>query len=321
MKQRPPVGKTRRAALRTLAATGGGGILLRSGALIDSEAAALRLRRAARGAPALQGGTVRFLLPLVAPWQVPDWAEVEQRLHATLRSFLAQSDGRWQAVICGQVRPTLPDDPRIRFLPFTEEIDGNDKWPKQGALCRDLPVSGMGAGYVMPFDADDLLHRDAVAEMLQRRAPGGYLCVRGYVNDLAAVQVGVTGPQTLRHPLRKPFWKLCGSCAALRYHPDLPESAVFLEEMTRHEHRMFPYLAALAGLPLVPFDVPAAMYMLNHGSNFTARLAQTGSRSRFAERFALTDPRERAGLAERFALDAGLSGAPAPHPESGRSDR
>ncbi|SPF78470.1 hypothetical protein [Pseudoprimorskyibacter insulae] len=300
MKQIPPVPKLRRALRLGLVRALGAKAALGLAGPAASEQAALRLRLAGKGRALPAPERVRFILPLVAPHHVQNWPEIQARLSATLQSFLNQSDPRWEAVICSQTMPDLPDDPRIRFLPFTDQVDGNDKWQKQGALCRDLRDTPMPSGYVMPFDADDLLHRDAVAEMLTRQDPGGYLCVRGYVNDFASNCIGVTGPQTLTKLRRKPFWKLCGSCAAIRYTPDLPEAAQFLEAMTAHEHRMFPYLAKLAGLPLTPFRTPAVMYILNHGENFTARLNQLSSRSRFAERFPLTDKDEMNSLRDVF---------------------
>ncbi len=145
----------------------------------------------------------------------------------------------------------------------------------------------------MSFDADDILRQGAVAEMLGRQAPGGYLVETGYVLDHATGQMALAGPRDLSTPMRKPFWKLCGSCVALRHDPDLPESVAFLRAMTSHEHRMFPYLAALAGRRLEPFEDPKVLYVLNHGENFGARRGRTSFKTRFVERFALSESGEK----------------------------
>jgi hypothetical protein len=76
---------------------------------------------------------------------------------------------------------------------------------------------------------------------------------------------------------------------ALPHDPDLTESAAFLRAMTQHEHRMFPYLAKLAGLRPAPLEPPSVLYVLNHGENFGARRGRVGFKTRFVKRFAVKD--------------------------------
>lgn len=287
MAQQPATPKWKRAALRAAAALSPA--LARALGPAPSEAAALTRRGLLVAAPSAPD--VVFILPLVGKHHVGDWAAVEARLSETLASFTAQTDGRWRALICGQDAPRLPGDPRIAFLPFTEAVEGNDKWRKLAALCRALPTQGPQDGYVMPFDADDLLAPGAVAEMLERRAPGGYLVEDGWLMDAGRGTFARAAPRSLARPGQKPFWKLCGSCAAFRCTRD-PGDAAFLEALTGHEHRMFPYLAALAGRTLTPLRAPAALYILNHGENFGARRGRVSFKARFVERFAVSAEEE-----------------------------
>ncbi|TNF23035.1 MAG: hypothetical protein EP318_01445 [Rhodobacteraceae bacterium] len=266
-------------------------LLVRDAGLQPSERAALALRaRPPRAAPR---GVV-FLIPLVGRHHVGDWPGTCARLTATLAAFLRQSDPNWQAVICGQDRPeTLPEDPRITFLPFTERVEGNDKWRKLAQLCDHLPRCGVPAGYAMTFDADDIAHPALVAEMLARKARGGFLAESGYVYDQGADTLALAAPPSLAQPRRKPFWKLCGSCAALRF--DLANGAAetdLLREMSQHEHRMFPYLARLAGRRLTPLSEPRVLYLLNHGENFGARRGRVSFKTRFVQRFRIADDSE-----------------------------
>lgn len=295
MAQEPAVPKHRRALLR--AAT----VLGLSGAVpqVPSEAAALALRKA-RKTPVPTPDHVRFLIPMVGPHHVGDWEAVTQRLSTTLQGFLDQDDPRWQAVICCQDRPPLPDDPRIHHLPFDDRTPGNDKWRKLAALCEDLTTTCHSPAYVMSFDADDLLHRGAVGQMLRRQAPGGYLVEQGYVMDHATGAVAMAQARSLGAPLQKPFWKLCGSCMALPHDPALRESANFLRAMTQHEHRMFPYLARLAGCSPQTLTPPSVLYVLNHGENFGARRGRVGFKTRFVERYSLTEPAELSPLETYF---------------------
>ncbi|KUF11995.1 hypothetical protein [Pseudoponticoccus marisrubri] len=299
MSQLPAPSKFHRAAMLAAAMAGRTDWLERLNP-IESERAALQLRAAAEARMPPRRKTVTFLIPLVGPHHVGDWDAVCDRLGDTLRCFLAQDNPNWQAVICGQKAPPLPDDPRLIFLPFDTPVEGNDKWAKLQRLCDHLPEMALPPGYVMSFDADDLLRQGVVAEMLRRQAPNGYVAQSGYVMDAATGQIALADAPTLREPARKPFWKLCGSCAALAHDPDMPESTAFLRAMVAHEHRMFPYLAALAGRRLAAFAHPSVLYVLNHGENFGARRGRTSFKARFVERFAIEDPDALAEIAEAF---------------------
>lgn len=304
MAQAPATPKLHRAALRLAVALGREGWIERL-TPAPSEAAALGLRDAlASRVPPLRKRVV-FLIPLVGPAQVGDWAGVVARLRATLDCMIAQDDPHWQAVICCQERPDLPDDPRITYLPFDDPEPGNDKWRKLSALTTHLDRMALPPCYVMSFDADDLLRQGSVGEMLRRQAPGGYLVESGYVMDDATGVIALADAPGPQQPLRKPFWKLCGSCAAVAHDPDLPQSGRFLQAMTQHEHRMFPYLAALAGRRLAPLSRPSVLYVLNHGENFGARRGRVGFKTRFVERFRIDDTEELAAIAEGFPVPAG----------------
>jgi len=298
MAQMPATPKLRRARLLFTAALRGPDACPRQPGLAPSERAALTAR--ADPAPLDPAEGVTFLIPLVGRHHVSDWDAVTDRLAGTVASLRAQGDG-WQAVICGQDRPPLDWDARLHFLPFDKAVEGNDKWAKLAALYDHLPQIGPQAGYAMSFDADDLLRAGTVDTMLAGQAPGGYLAVSGYVRDMGTGATGLADAPSLANPLRKPFWKLCGSCAAVRY--DLSRGAAevdFLREMTQHEHRMFPYLARLAGRALTPLPDPSVMYLLNHGENFGARRGRVSFKRRFVERFRITDPDDLGAIARVF---------------------
>jgi hypothetical protein len=297
MAQAPAIAKWRRVMLRLLTRIVGPN---RAGRFASqpSEQAALALRN--RRVEDLSAEEVVFLIPLVGRHHVRDWSAVEARLTATLQGFQTQSDPRWRAVICGQDQPeTLTSDPRIRFLPFAGDIEGNDKWPKLQSLVAALPDPTGRPVLVMPFDADDLLHPMAVERMLAGPASRGCLFAHGYIHDVAAGRTGRAGPASLNQPLRKPFWKLCGSCAAFPYiGGDVDQR--FLTELVTHEHRMFPYLAKLAERPLAHIPDPLVLYMLNHGENFGQRRGRIGFKPRFVARFEVKDEKEHRQIVRHF---------------------
>ncbi len=155
----------------------------------------------------------------------------------------------------------------------------------------------------MTFDADDLPHPGLVEEMLRRQTPGGYLVETGYVYDQGNETLALAGPRRLSKPLRKPFWKLCGSCSAVRFDLDNGQSEInFLREMSQHEHRMFPYLAKLAKRKQAPLSEPAVLYLLNHGDNFGARRGRVSFKARFVQRFRIADPTLCQRILSQFGL-------------------
>jgi len=298
MAQAPATPKAKRVVLR-LAAAASPGLAARLGPA-PSEAAAIAARARPLSRP--PDAAVVFLVPLVGRHHVGDWTAVSARLAATVESFRRQTSPAWRALICGQDRPDgLTEDARVSFLPFRETGAGNDKWRKLAALARALPEAGPTRGYAMPFDADDLLAPGGVAEMVGRRSRGGYLVTHGYLRDAGAGLLAEARPRGLLAPRQKAFWKLCGSCAAFAFDlRDGAEDAGLIGAVAGHEHRMFPYLARLAGRPLAPLSPGAVLYVLNHGENFGARRGRIAFKRRFARRFALTDPERIARVAAAF---------------------
>jgi hypothetical protein len=289
MAQYPATPKWRRAINQLTANLLGARIASKLPGLAPSEQAALALRQ--QQVDARPATDVVFLIPLVRKKQVGDWSGVIKRLQQTIESFGDPSSGTWRALICCQDKPDLNWGPAVQFVPFETSFEGNDKWAKLNTLAHALPEHCADINtpfFAMSFDADDILMPDFVSEILEYQPTYGNLVTEGYVRDVSASRTAIARPQSLREPGQKAFWKLCGSCVALKVATD-PTNLNFLAAMTAHEHRMFPYLARLAGRSLQPFPRPAVLYLLNHGENFGARRGRVGFKTRFVERFALKD--------------------------------
>lgn len=301
MAQAPASPKLKRAALRAATRIVGPKFAMNGQGCLPSERAALALRATkAKHRPAEQ---VVFLIPLVSRDHVNDWDAVCARLQETLNSLVTQDCPDWIAIICCQDVPEIEWSDQIRHLPFSDPTPGNDKWRKLATLYDHLPQFVKTPSYVMSFDADDIAHPGMVAEMLCRQAHGGYLVREGYVLNAGTGDIGLAGARSIAKPMRKPFWKLCGSCAAVFHDPDTKESLSFLRLMTQHEHRMFPYLARLAGRALTPLSRPSVLYVLNHGENFGARRGRVSFKQRFVERYKITDPQDIKQIKHDFGLE------------------
>lgn len=272
-------------------------------ATTPAEQAAIALARATK-APMTQHPVTTFAIPLVGAHQVSDWSVIEKTLARCLTSLIGQTNTHWRAVICSQTRPDVVDlDPRISYLPFTQKVDGHDKVAKLDCLSDMLLGEDAVPGYFMPLDGDDLLHK-AFVEHLHRIGSHGLLVSEGAMLNAATGDLCRTAKRSLKHPLQKPFWKFCGSCMALPVGRASKHERLFFKALARHEHRLYPYLAKLAGIPLRKSTDPLALYIINHGENFETRRGRGGFKQRFARKFAL-DPDQSAALIQTGFPEAG----------------
>jgi hypothetical protein len=171
-----------------------------------------------------------FGIPLIARAVAGDWQRVEHLFSLTLRSLLAQTDGRFTAILAGHDRPRcwdalVGDDPRFRvrraqWAPETPSLRNDDsgmkKWHIGDAVRRT------GGGLLMYLDADDLVDRRTVACARARIGPeavGGVLG-RGVVVDFLSSRA-VTLPDP--HVFEGELYEICGSTTVARVEPRSPD--------------------------------------------------------------------------------------------------
>lgn len=212
---------------------------------------------------------ILFCVPVKGKAIANDWRQVQRNLGVTLHSLIDQTDGRWRAVVCCQDRPDLPVDPRIEFFAYPVPAEPNtmDKRGKIRAIYRHHAERQGWDGYAFVLDADDVLHPRLVEHFLTDRSRSGYILTRGYVYDVGADLLAVSQPRSVQRPLAKPFFRMCGSCSAIRF--DLREGPGFLEMLkSRGWHRHQKSLLKAFGVMLEDVPFPAALYVVNHGDNF-----------------------------------------------------
>jgi hypothetical protein len=297
MREQAQTAKFRRACISLIARFGAIG-LLKYFTLSEAEKAAIAMRKIKRTAS--PNPTTTFAIPLVGSHQVSEWAVIEETLSKTLTALIAQSNPNWRVVICSQNRPDATSlDPRVQHIEFNTKVDGHDKIAKLAVLTKYCLQDHARAGFFMPLDGDDLLHRDYVAK-LHSDPKNGFLICGGFIVDYKNARIGQTQNKSLRSPFQKPFWKFCGSCMALPVGMDQERETAFFQGLANHEHRLYPYLAKLAGFSLVKLIQPSALYFINHGENFETRRGRGGFKQRFVQQFEVTDPATLSKASEDF---------------------
>ncbi len=250
--------------------------------------------------PPSGNGTVIFALPLVAKARSDDWSQVEANLARTLASFRNQTRKGWQAVICGQDRPALPQDDRITFLPFDGPDTFFDKGAKMFALARHVLAKGPEEGYYFPFDADDILHPGVVEHILTDDNGAGYFIDKGYMMHAETGQLAALQPADARFPEATEFLRSCGSSTAIRLDRRAGADIGALIAK-RGAHRKVPRNMTHFGLHMTPIPFHAALYVVGHGENMRKRRGKMAGKLKHLDISPLTDE-ETAKVQHDFRL-------------------
>jgi hypothetical protein len=287
MSEQSTLAKLRRRAISIALRSFGPAVVLRYWPISAPECAALASHRCRDIGTA---PTVVFAIPIVGKHQVDDWQVIERTLARTLATLLDQDCDNVRVMVCGQDRPEqLRDDPRIHFVHFADRPKTHDKVPKLIALAAALSEIDVARGLYMPFDGDDLLENGSISAM--QTGGTGFLVENGYIQNAATGEIAQTTRRSLSQPAQKPFWKFCGSCAAFPFVlDDTGKDIAMLQGLAQHEHRLYPYLASLAGMTLKAGAIPSVLYLINHGENFETRRGRGGFKQRFVERFKVYAP-------------------------------
>jgi hypothetical protein len=153
-----------------------------------------------------------FITTLRHPQNSADYSRVESLLRDTLTSVVRQTCDDYVVVIVGNRRPefALPD--RTHFVEVDFAPPSGVKGPHTGraSVIWDkgtktavglIAARAFDPDYVMPFDADDFVHR-GIAEFAQsRRGGAGWVITRGWVYSRARNA----------YAFRRKFFRICGT--------------------------------------------------------------------------------------------------------------
>ena len=212
---------------------------------------------------------------------IGDWQHTCAMLNLTLTSALAQTDPRCRVIIAGHEKPELEtmQDKRVQFVQSHRSLpkDIGDRIRDKNHK-RDLALKKHceeGAGYFMPLDADDLVHRDLVKYILSDDNRQGYSIRRGYALDWKN-RIFAPIPGAWNTSLDN----VCGSSAIFYLqmsdfiNDDCP-SKYKKPEIFTTGHGYWRVAAEELGKPLSDIPFPACVYILNHSQNYSFILRKT----------------------------------------------
>jgi len=215
-----------------------------------------------------------IIIPLKSKSTARSWAEVENRLRATVASLRRQSATDFAAVIVGHERPEFDDTyfPNLSFIaldasPAPKTTQRQDQ-QRDKVLKNELGMRHLHAQHPIThwfhLDADDLLHEHFVAT-LSRMKPF----------DMAVVRSGYAYYPTLnRYRCLDGIDRLCGSTAITSDRwwlaPGTPGGRFF----GGINHRRLNELATLRGVSPHTYPGRGVAYTMGHGDNLYSTLSR-----------------------------------------------
>ena len=221
-----------------------------------------------------------FITPIRSQHVSADWERVSELFERTAWSVFNQTDRHFRLLAVIHERPVLRSsfDERLEFLTATHPVPAigfdslllGDKVPKlRIALAR---AGELGARFVMPLDADDLVSRHLV-EFVRAQSDGdGWYVLDGWKHCYGSPWI---------EPISE-FNRICGSCNILNLRRLLAlrsgELSTVGEMLFSAGHdQIVPVLGSL-GLSLKPIPFRAATYVVGNGENFSTRFVDAPPR-------------------------------------------
>lgn len=210
-----------------------------------------------------------FISSLRPPAVAGNWLRVCQLFERTAVSVFNQTSPEFRFIVVCHELPVLTRkfDDRLEFfrmdypVPLRNHHDMiEDKVHKLLAAMRR--ARALGADFVMPVDADDLVSRRIVAHTLANAGADGWYVENGYQYKYGGFWLErLSG-----------FFRICGTCNILSRRwfafPGLPrrESAADAALIVGGHHQAAAAFAGL-GANLLPLPFPGAVYITRHGEN------------------------------------------------------
>jgi hypothetical protein len=242
-----------------------------------------------------------FGIPLRSQQSAKSWHNVSRLFEATLRSVLGQTDSDFRIIVACHQLPEIAaiDDPRVIAVeaPFPPPRSFPEQMVDKGLKRRLIGATlrGLGGGYLMAVDADDLVSNRLVSFVRTDADPNGYILKDGYEFDCARGLIRAA-PR---------FNRLCGSSAIVKFEvEDLPIAAddqrpCYFSRFSNHVFWEAVAAADSRRLKRLPFR--GAIYMMNNGDNHSVQADNIGWKRRLLRLF-MRGATPSAALASEFSL-------------------
>ena len=261
---------------------------------------------------------VTFGIELAGRGTEEDWSHACALLSRTLRTLLRQTDPRFRIVVCGNEMRDIPElaDQRVEYLSVKAPPSGAgdkpgnrgaDKFRKRFNVGRRFRLAG--GGYFMSLDAGDLVHKDLVGMILERRPRFGFLLMTGYALDWANDRIApIPGAWSVS------FNRVCGSSSMVLFQADdlpgmneTPDSRPDILFHDLRDHVDIGVVMEELDRPLERVELPLVVYVVNQPHSSALSGVRTGVRKETVidniARHAVKDPAELALIDERFGID------------------
>lgn len=223
---------------------------------------------------------VVFGTPLRAKSTPQNWDVIQGNLDHTIEAVFAQTTSHYHMVICGHDQPKLPDSKKISWLqadfplPTDAAAGSADKARKHLRNIEFCFKKFPDGFYYMMLDADDLVSPRLASYILEDDNRAGYYVDKGYAFD---AETGAFAPMDPSN--KRPFYKSCGSCAAIWFAADAHDHYRDFFALMR-VHGEIPAAFEKAEIPLTAIPFHAVIYILNHGANLSVEQGKSSVQTR-----------------------------------------
>ncbi len=260
---------------------------------------------------ARSSGVLGFVAPLRHPATASSYESVCDNLATTLHSLVRQQTPGWRAVIVGNRAPHWPMPDGVDFIevdleptythparPSSQNQVTFDKGTKIAIGMARL--RSMGVTHIMPFDADDLLHRGLSGLVRSQPEAPGWYSNTGFIHVqrtrlLWKIEHGFHQRNGSSHIIRADLVPLPDDL------PEEPTPRVVIERvgprilsMVIGKHSRWTKWAADNGHPLLELPFPSAVWVVGTGENQSRVAHHRGPRCAIdrtlAESFDLSNP-------------------------------
>jgi hypothetical protein len=220
-----------------------------------------------------------FIMALKSPAASANWSVVERLFEQTLISVCSQTDSDFRViVVCNQV-PRLQSPPHasvqflVRDLPVpTKKTTMLDKWAK---LAHGVVAAGeLAPDFVMLMDADDLVSNQLSAFANRNRQSNGWIFKTGYHWSYGSRFARLSNDFN------------CGTNAIvnsryIRFPKTVDERSRLDCIILKNGHTTIEAAMRQQGTPLDPLPFPGAIWVKDHGDNWTTLTFDASPPKRF----------------------------------------